>query len=50
LNRSKIRFRKNDNAFPADDDTAALKVATDRLTGEVIGKRPDYWMLAAARK
>ena len=45
LNRNKIGFRKNDSAFLAVDDTAALQGAADRLTGEVIGKRLDYWTL-----
>lgn len=46
LNRNKIGFRKNDNAFLAADDTAAA----DRLTGEVIGKRLDYWTLVLGSK
>ena len=50
LNRNKIGFRKNDNAFLAVDDTAALQGAADRLTGEVIGKRLDYWTLVLGPK
>ena len=50
LNRDKIGFRKNDNAFLAVDDTAALQTAADRLTGEVIGERLDYWTLLLGPK
>jgi hypothetical protein len=41
LNRNKIGFRKNDNAFLAVEDVAALQATADRLTGEVIGERLD---------
>jgi hypothetical protein len=50
LNRNKIGFRKNDNAFLAVDDVMALQKAADRLTGEVIGKRLDYWTLLLGPK
>jgi hypothetical protein len=50
LNRNKIGFRKNDNAFLAVDDVAALQRAADRLTGEVIGERLDYWTLLLGPK
>jgi hypothetical protein len=50
LNRNKIGFRKNDNAFLAVDDVAALQGAADRLTGEVIGERLDYWTLILGPK
>ena len=50
LNRDKIGFRKNDNAFLAVDDTAALQTAADRLTGEVISERLDYWTLVLGPK
>jgi hypothetical protein len=50
LNRGKIGFRKNDNAFLAVDDVAALQGAADRLTGEVIGERLDYWTLILGPK
>src|SRR6476620_7185753 len=33
LNRNKIAFRKNDNAFLAVGDVVALQVAADRFTG-----------------
>ena len=42
LNRKRIGFRKNDNAFLAVDDLAALQSTADRLTGEVIRERLDY--------
>src|SRR5439155_299823 len=45
LKRNKIGFRKNDNAFLAVDDVKALQGAADRLSGEVIGERLDYWTL-----
>jgi hypothetical protein len=50
LNRNKIGFRKKDNAFLAVDDVAALQRAADRLTGEVIGERLDYWTLLLGPK
>jgi hypothetical protein len=50
LNRNKIGFRKNDNAFLAVDNVAALQGAADRLTGEVIGGRLDYWTLLLGPK
>ena len=50
LNRNKIGFRKNDNAFLAVDDVAALQRAADRLSGEVIGERLDYWTLLVGPK
>lgn len=50
LNRDKIGYRKNDNAFLAVADVAALQAAADRLTGEVIRKRLDYWTLLLGPK
>jgi hypothetical protein len=41
--RRGIRFRRDDNAFVATADPDALQAAADRLTGEVIRKRLDYW-------
>ena len=43
LNRSKIGFQKNDNAFLAVDDVAALQAAADRLSPAIIRKQLDYW-------
>jgi len=50
LNRHKIGFRKNDNAFLSVDDVAALQATADRLTGEVIRERLDYWTLLLGPK
>ncbi len=50
LNRAKIGFRKNDNAFLAVADVAALQGAADRLTGEVIRERLDYWTVLLGPK
>jgi hypothetical protein len=56
LRRSKIGFRKRDNAFLAVDDVTALQEAADRLTEEVIGERGergerlDYWTLLLGPK
>ena len=50
LNRNKIGFRKNDNAFLAVEDVAALQATADRLTGEVIRERLDYWTLLLGPK
>lgn len=50
LNRGKVGFRKNDNAFLAVEDVAALQGAADRLTGEVIRDRLDYWTLLLGPK
>ena len=43
LNREKVSFRKNDNAFLAVSDPQALQAAADRFTSEVIRQRLDYW-------
>ena len=50
LNRARIGFRKNDNAFLAVDDPglrrgrlAALQAAADRLSPQIIRKQLDYW-------
>src|SRR5664279_3938350 len=43
LQRKQIGFHKNDNAFLAVDDVAALQAAADRLSAEIIGKQLDYW-------
>src|SRR5260370_41187896 len=41
--RTKWGFRKNDNAFLAVDDVAALQAAADRLSPQIIRKQLDYW-------
>ena len=43
LLRGAIEFRKNDNAFLAVADPAALQSAADRLSADLIRKRLDYW-------
>src|SRR5437763_3405469 len=43
LGRAQVGFRKNDNAFLAIDDVAALQAAADRLSPPIIRKRLDYW-------
>jgi hypothetical protein len=43
LKRAHIGFRKNDNAFLAVDDVAALQAAADRLSPQIIRKQLDYW-------
>src|SRR5260370_24081541 len=45
LTRGKVGFRKNDNAFLAVDDVAALQAAADRLSPAIIRKQLDYWTL-----
>jgi hypothetical protein len=50
LNRAKVGFRKNDNAFLAIDDVAALQAAADRLSPDIIRKRLDYWTLILGPK
>jgi hypothetical protein len=50
LKRAQIGFRKNDNAFLAVDDVAALQAAADRLSPEIIRKRLDYWTLILGPK
>jgi hypothetical protein len=41
LARARIGFRKNDNAFLAVDDVAALQAAADRLNPQIIRERLD---------
>src|SRR5215475_546444 len=43
LNRAKVGFRKDDNAFLAVDDVAALQAAADKLSPAIIRERLDYW-------
>ena len=50
LNRERVSFRKNDNAFLAVSDPEALQAAADRFTSEVIRKRLDYWTLILGPK
>jgi hypothetical protein len=50
LNREKVCFRKNDNAFLAVSDPEALQAAADRFTSDVIRKRLEYWTLLLGPK
>ena len=50
LNRGKVGFRKDDNAFLAVDDVAGLQAAADRLSPRIIGKQLDYWTLILGPK
>jgi hypothetical protein len=43
LLRAQIGFKKQDNAFLAVDDVAALQAAADRLSPDLIRERLDYW-------
>src|SRR5947209_2569605 len=50
LLRCRIAFRKDDNAFLAVADPAALQAAADRLNADLIRKRLDYWTLIVGPK
>ncbi len=50
LERAGIGFHKNDNAFLAVDDVAALQAAADRLSPAIIRKQLDYWTLILGPK
>jgi hypothetical protein len=50
LQRARIGFHKNDNAFLAVDDVAALQAAADRLSPAIIRKQLDYWTLILGPK
>src|SRR5215475_7638111 len=50
LSRAGIGFHKNDNAFLAVDDVAALQAAADRLRPALIRKQLDYWTLILGPK
>ena len=50
LKRAKVCFRKDDNAFLAVDDVAALQAAADRLSPAIIRKQLDYWTLILGPK
>lgn len=43
LKRAGVEFRKDDNAFVRVSDPATLQAAADRLSGDVIQKRLNYW-------
>jgi hypothetical protein len=44
LRRAGVRFRKDDNAFLAVADVAALQAAADRLSPAVLQRRANYWV------
>jgi hypothetical protein len=50
LQRAGVSFHKNDNAFLAVDDAAALQAAADRLSPALIRKQLDYWTLIVGPK
>jgi hypothetical protein len=50
LKRAGIGFRKNDNAFLAVGDVAALQAAADRLSSAIIRRQLDYWTLILGPK
>jgi hypothetical protein len=50
LLRAGIGFHKNDNAFLAVDEVAALQAAADRLSPALIRKQLDYWTLILGAK
>src|SRR5260370_9258839 len=50
LKRTGIGFRKNDNAFLAVDDVAAVQAAADRLSPAIIRRQLDYWTLILGPK
>ena len=50
LERVAIGFHKDDNAFLAVNDVAALQAAADRLSPAIIRKQLDYWTLIVGPK
>jgi hypothetical protein len=50
LTKAGVGFQKNDNAFLAVDDVAALQAAADRLSPAIIRKQLDYWTLIVGPK
>jgi hypothetical protein len=50
MKRAGIGFRKNDNAFLAVGDVAALQAAADRLSPAIIRRQLDYWTLILGAK
>jgi hypothetical protein len=50
LQRAGVGFHKNDNAFLAVDNAAALQAAADRLSPALIRKQLDYWTLIVGPK
>ena len=50
LTKAGTGFHKNDNAFLAVDNVAALQAAADRLSPQIIRKQLDYWTLIVGPK
>src|SRR5246127_761018 len=50
LKRRQVGFRKQDNAFLAVADVAALQAAADKLSPQIIRQRLDYWTLILGPK
>ena len=50
LKGANVGFRKDDNAFLAVDDVAALQAAADKFSPEIIRKRLDYWTFVLGPK
>jgi hypothetical protein len=50
LRHANVGFRKNDNAFLAVDNVAALQAAADKLSAVIIRKRLDYWTFVLGPK
>jgi hypothetical protein len=50
LQRASVGFHKNDNAFLAVDDAAALQAAADRLSPALIRRQLDYWTFIVGPK
>ena len=50
LTKAGTGFHKDDNAFLAVDNVAALQAAADRLSPQIIRKQLDYWTLIVGPK
>ena len=50
LRAANVNFRKDDNAFLAVSNVAALQAAADKLSPEIIRKRLDYWTFVLGPK
>src|SRR5258708_14030012 len=50
LSHAEISFRKDDNAFLAVGDVAALQAAADKLSPKIIRDRLDYWTFVLGPK
>jgi hypothetical protein len=50
LSHAEISFRKDDNAFLAVGDVAALQAAADKLSPKIIRNRLDYWTFVLGPK